>query len=298
MKTPISHKSKKGKGDILFDVFIYIVLVFIAIITIYPFFFTVVRSFNEGTASSSTYFWPSRPTIENYVTFFKDGKWLNGLIVSILRTLIGTVISVFFTCIVAYALSFKHLAYRKLYMTLLIISMYFSAGIIPNYILLKSLNLFDSFWVYIIPTSLSAFFVIVGISFFQEIPADLFDSAKVDGANDFTIFYKIVLPVSKAFLATIALFVGVNHWNSWFDSAFFVQNPSLKTLSNLMMELINKNQAGDLTAASAAAKANSTVTSFSVQTAAMVISVAPIICVYPFLQKYFVKGIMIGSVKG
>jgi putative aldouronate transport system permease protein len=298
MQNPIKHKSKKGKGDILFDLIIYTILVLIAIITIYPFFFTVIRSFNEGTASSNTYFWPSRPTIENYVTFFKDGKWLNGLVISILRTLIGTVTSVFFTCIVAYALSFKHLAYRKLYMTLLIISMYFSAGIIPNYILLKSLNLFDSFWVYIVPIALSAFFVIVGISFFQEIPADLFDSAKVDGANDFTIFYKIVLPVSKAFLATIALFVGVNHWNSWFDSAFFVQNPSLKTLSNLMMELINKNQAGYLTAASAAAKANSTVTSFSVQTAAMVISVAPIICVYPFLQKYFVKGIMIGSVKG
>ncbi len=298
MKNPIRHKRKKGKGDILLDVFIYVFLILIAVITIYPFFFTVVRSFNEGTASSSTYFWPARPTLENYITFFKDGKWFRGLIVSILRTLVGTVVSVVFTCIVAYALSFKNLAYRKLYMTLLVISMYFSAGIIPNYVLLKSLNLFDNFWVYIVPSALNAFFVMVGISFFQEIPADLFDSAKVDGANDFVIFFKIVLPVSKAFLATIALFVGVNHWNSWFDSAFFIQNPNLKTLSNLMMELINKNQAGYLSAASAAAKANSTVTSFSIQTAAMVISVAPIICVYPFLQKYFVKGIMIGSVKG
>ncbi len=298
MKNPIRHKRKKGKGDIVLDVFIYVFLILIAVITIYPFFFTVVRSFNEGTASSSTYFWPARPTLENYITFFKDGKWFHGLIVSILRTLVGTVVSVVFTCIVAYALSFKNLAYRKLYMTLLVISMYFSAGIIPNYVLLKSLNLFDNFWVYIVPSALNAFFVMVGISFFQEIPADLFDSAKVDGANDFVIFFKIVLPVSKAFLATIALFVGVNHWNSWFDSAFFIQNPNLKTLSNLMMELINKNQAGYLSAASAAAKANSTVTSFSIQTAAMVISVAPIICVYPFLQKYFVKGIMIGSVKG
>ncbi len=298
MKNPVRHKNKKRKGDIVLDMIIYTVLVIIAVITIYPFFFTIVRSFNEGTASSNTYFWPARPTLENYITFFKDGKWLNGLIISVFRTLIGTVTSVFFTCIVAYALSFKNLAYRKVYMTLLIISMYFSAGIIPNYVLLKSLHLFDSFWVYIVPTALNAFFVIVGISFFQEIPSDLFDSARVDGANDFTIFYKIVLPISKAFLATIGLFVGVNHWNSWFDSAFFVQNPNLKTLSSLMMELINKNQAGYLTAASAAAKANSTVTSFSIQTAAMVISVAPIICVYPFLQRYFVKGIMIGSVKG
>ncbi len=298
MRKSIRHKKKKGKEDIVLDAFIYIVLILIAIITLYPFYFTIVRSFNEGTASSNTYFWPARPTLENYITFFRDGKWFNGLIISILRTLIGTATSVIFTCIVAYALSFKNLAYRKVYMTLLIISMYFSAGIIPNYILLKSLHLFDSFWVYIVPTALNAFFVMVGISFFQEIPPDLFDSARVDGANDLIIFAKIVLPISKAFLATIALFVGVNHWNSWFDSAFFVQNPNLKTLSNLMMELINKNQAGYLTGASAAAKANSTVTSFSIQTAAMVISVAPIICVYPFLQKYFVKGIMIGSVKG
>ncbi len=298
MKNPIKHKRRKCKGDILLDIFIYAFLILIAAMTIYPFFFTVIRSFNEGTASSNTYFWPARPTLENYITFFNDGKWFHGLIVSILRTLIGTVIGVAFTCIVAYALSFKNLAYRKLYMTLLIISMYFSAGIIPSYVLLKSLNLFDSFWVYIVPTALNAFFVIVGISFFQEIPVDLYDSARVDGANDFTIFCRIVIPVSKAFLATIALFVGVNHWNSWFDSAFYIQNPNLKTLSNLMMELINKNQAGYLTAASAAAKANSTVTSFSIQTAAMVISVAPIICVYPFLQNYFVKGIMIGSVKG
>lgn len=293
-----SYLKRKTGQDLAVDIFVYVVLIIICILTVYPFYFIIVRSFNEGTASSNTYFWPARPTLENYATFFKDGKWINSLFISIMRTVIGTVSGVIFTCIVAYALSFKELAGRKIYMTLLIISMYFSAGIIPQYVLLKSLNLFNTFWVYIIPTLLNTFFVMVGISFFQEIPRDLFESARVDGANDLTIFFKIVLPVSKPFLATIALFVGVNHWNSWFDSAFYVTDPNLKTMSSLMMELINKNQAGYLTAASAAAKANSTVTSFSIQTAAMVISVAPIILVYPFLQKYFVKGIMIGSVKG
>lgn len=280
------------------DIVVYVMLILVAIVTVYPFYFIIIRSFNEGTASSSTYFWPARPTIENYATFFKDGKWMNALVISILRTVIGTVSGVIFTCIVAYAMSFKELAYRKVYMTLLVISMYFSAGIIPNYVLLKSLNLFNTFWVYIIPMLLNTFFVMVGISFFQEIPRDLFESARVDGANELTIFFRIVLPVSKAFLATIALFIGVNHWNSWFDSAFYVKDANLKTMSSLMMELINKNQSGYLTQNAAAAKAQSTVTSFSIQTAAMVISVAPIIMVYPFLQKYFVKGIMIGSVKG
>lgn len=279
------------------DIVIYIILLAIVIMTLYPFYFILVRSFNEGTASTDTYFWPARPTLENYESFFKDGKWMNALLITMLRTVIGTITGVIFTCIVAYALSFKELAFRKLYMTLLIISMYFSAGIIPYYILLKSLRLFDSFWVYIIPSLLNTFFVMVGISFFREIPRDLFDSAKVDGANDLTVFFKIVLPVSKPFLATIALFIGVNHWNSWFDSAFYIRNPNLKTMSCLMMELINKNQSGYIRAASAAARASSTVTSFSIQTASMVISVAPIIMVYPFLQQYFVKGIMVGSVK-
>lgn len=290
-------KRKTGE-DIIVDIVVYVLLIAIGILTLYPFIFIIIRSFNEGTASSNTYFWPAKPTLENYATFFKDGKWMNALTVSVARTLVGTGTGVIFTCIVAYALSFKELAHRKLYMTAIVISMYFSAGIIPQYILLKSLGLFDTFWVYIIPTMLNSFFIMVGISFFQEIPRDLYESARVDGANELTIFLRIVLPVSKPFLATIALFVGVNHWNSWFDSAFFVQDQSLKTMSNLMMELINKNQAGYLTAQSAAAKANSSVTSFSIQTAAMVISVAPIILVYPFLQKYFVKGIMIGSVKG
>ena len=283
--------------DLTMDIVIYIILLAIVIMTLYPFYFILVRSFNEGTASTDTYFWPARPTLENYESFFKDGKWMNALLITMLRTVIGTISGVIFTCIVAYALSFKELAFRKLYMTLLIISMYFSAGIIPYYILLKSLRLFDSFWVYIIPSLLNTFFVMVGISFFREIPRDLFDSAKVDGANDLTVFFKIVLPVSKPFLATIALFIGVNHWNSWFDSAFYIRNPNLKTMSCLMMELINKNQSGYIRAASAAARASSTVTSFSIQTASMVISVAPIIMVYPFLQQYFVKGIMVGSVK-
>jgi putative aldouronate transport system permease protein len=291
-------KIKKANRITVFDCVVAALLVLVAIVTLYPFYFVLVRSFNEGTASGNTYFWPARFTFDNYATFFRDSKWLGGLWMSILRTVVGTVTGVFFTCIVAYAMSFPQLAYRRLYMTLIVISMYFSGGIIPYYVLLRSLGLFNSFWVYIIPSALSAFFIMVGISFFREIPADLYDSAKVDGANDLIVFTRIVLPVSKPFLATIALFIGVNHWNSWFDAAFYVNDSSLKTLSSMMMELINRNQAAYMTIGSAAARANSTVTTFSIQTAAMVVSVAPIICVYPFLQQYFVKGLLIGSVKG
>ena len=292
---------RRSLEDLFFDKLNYLLLLVVVFLTVYPFYFVLVQSFNEGTSviTGGAYFWPKKFTLDNYVDFFDDIKWMRGLGVSVARTILGTSIGLIFTCIVSYSLSFKELVFRKGYITLLIISMYFSGGIIPYYVLLRNLHLFNTFWVYVIPGALNVFFVIVGISFFREIPAELFDSARVDGANDAVVFFKLVLPVSKPFLATIALFLGVEHWNAWFDSAFFVQNKNLKTLSFLMMELINKNQVtGAMSKAEALAGGGSTVTPFSIQTAAMVVAVVPIICVYPFLQKYFVKGIMIGSVKG
>jgi len=209
----------------------------------------------------------------------------------------GTCIGVFLTCIVSYGLSFERLLFRKFYMTVLIIAMYFSGGIIPYYVNLRNLRLINTFWVYIVPEALNIFFVLVGISFFKQIPSEVFDSAYVDGANDLIIFLKLVLPVSKPFLATIALFIGVEQWNNWFHSAFFIHDKKLYTLSYLMMEVINKTQLGG-NVMSGGGRRSTAVTSFSLQTAAIVIATVPIVCAYPFLQKYFVKGIMIGSVKG
>lgn len=291
---------RRTRGDYAFDTVNYLVLLIVVFLCLYPFYYVLVQSFCKGSSSISggSYFWPSKFTLENYKTFFSDPQWITGLGVSVARTVFGTALGMLFTSLIAYALSFKELAFRKVYLTLLIISMYFSGGIIPYYVLLRDLHLFNTFAVYIIPGALNVFFVIVGISFFQEIPGELFDAARVDGANDAIIFTRLVLPVSKPFLATVALFMGVDQWNAWFDSAFFVQNRNLKTLSFLMMELINKNQIKSVLAAGQVAGNSSSVTSFSLQSAAMIIAVLPIIFVYPFLQKYFVKGIMIGSVKG
>ena len=172
--------------------------------------------------------------------------------------------------------------------------MYFSGGIIPYYALLSQLRLINTFLVYIVPGAINTFFIMVAMSFFTDIPPSLRESAIIDGAGELTVFRRIILPISKPFLATLVLFVGVGHWNNWYDSAFFIRDKGLRTLSYLMMEVINKTK---VSATSAAFGATATTTSMSVQTAAMVIAVAPIVCVYPFLQKYFVKGIMIGSVK-
>ncbi len=283
--------------DILIDSFVYIICAIVMFVTIYPFYYIFVISFNEGVDATlgGIYWLPRKFTFENYEKFFSDIKWLMGLGITVLRTVIGSVVSVLFTTLVAYGLSFKELKYRKLYMLIIIVSMYFSGGIIPYYMLLKQLTLIDKFSVYIIPGALNIFFILVGLSFFADIPPSLRESAKIDGAGEFKVFRKIILPISMPFIATCLLFIGVGHWNNWFDSAFFIRNKNLRTLSYLMMEVINSTQVSAQTQQFGGGK--QTITTLSVQAAAMMVATLPIICVYPFLQRYFVTGIMIGSVK-
>lgn len=286
----------KSFEDKIVDTAIYIFCASILFLTIYPFYYIFIISFNEGIDSTlgGIYWVPRKLTLDNYQNFFADIKWVKGLLITVLRTGIGTAIGVFFTTIVAYGLSFKDLAYRKVYMMLIIISMYFSGGIIPYYTLLNELKLTNSFLVYIIPGALNTFFIIIGLSFFNSIPASLRESAKIDGASELKVFRKIIIPISTPFIATCILFIGVGHWNNWYDSAFFIRDKALRTLSYLMMEIINSTQ---VSATSAQFGASSTTTTVSVQASAMIISTIPIICIYPFLQKYFVTGMMIGSVK-
>lgn len=289
---------KKSKQDIVLDFFIYTFSLIILFLTIYPFFYVIILSFNEGVDASfgGIYWWPRKFTLENYAKFFNDLKWLKGIGITVLRTVIGTVLGVLFTTLVSYACSFKDLIGRKYYMIFIIICMYFSGGIIPYYAVLRSLHLIDTFGVYVIPGMLNLFFIMIGRGFFEGIPASLRESAKIDGATEFTIFKKIILPISKPFVATLALFIGVGHWNNWYDSTFFVRNKNLKTLPYLMMEVINQNQTTTNVSASAH-QAMSGTTSMSIQLAAVVITVLPIMCIYPFLQKYLVSGMMVGAVK-
>ena len=178
--------------------------------------------------------------------------------------------------------------------------MYFSGGIIPFYILLKGLGLINTFQVYIVPGALNMFFVLVGISFFQSVPSELIESSYLDGASEFKTFLKIVLPVSMPLIATMTLFIAVNHWNSWIDSAYYVQNNDLRTLAYKMREVINQSMSPTTTDSTTLqyASNHSKTTTTSLQMAAMIVSVAPILCVYPFLQKYFTQGMMLGAVKG
>lgn len=289
---------KKTTEDKIFYLFVYLFCIFLIFVTIYPFYYIIVISFNEGIDASmgGIYWFPRKFTLENYQDFFSDIKWLRGLGISVSSTILGTIISVLFTVLVSYALSFKDLVHHKLYMTIIIICMYFSGGVIPYFALLRSLGLINNYLVYIIPGALNTFFILIGTNFFADIPSSLRESAKLDGAGELKIFTRIILPISKPLLATCVLFVGVGKWNNWYDCTFFVQSNNLRNLAYLMMQVINSTQVS-ATAAAAAASTNTATTTLSIQTAAMVVATVPIMCVYPFLQKYFVTGMMVGSVK-
>lgn len=288
---------RRNLEDRIFDGVNYFLLSLILFATAYPFYYLLITSFNSGSDAllGGAYFWPTDFTTDNYAAFFKDDTWLTALYMSVLRTVVGTISGVLFTCLVAYGLSRKDLVFKNFYFTIVIFAMYFSGGLIPYYVVLRSLGLLNSFGVYIIPTLLNTFFLLIAISFFREIPSDLKESAYIDGASELTIFSKIILPVSKPLLATMALFVGVGQWNSWLDAAYFVRDEQLRTLSYRMIEIINQSRVPRESIAAAAGASN--VTSYSLQVTAMMVSILPIICVYPFLQKYFVTGTMLGSVK-
>ncbi|GGD89769.1 carbohydrate ABC transporter permease [Paenibacillus nasutitermitis] len=298
-------RRKMGLEDIFVDGLVYSVLLVLCVATIYPFYYSLIISFNEGidATKGAIYLAPRKFSLENYEVVFANDQLMRGFIVTIARTIIGTIVSVFCTGLFAYSLTYKNLYFKKFYMAVIIVSMYFSGGLIPFFFLLKSLYLINTFWVYIIPGLIGSFNVLLMMSFFREIPESLIESARIDGAAHLRIFYKLVLPLSAPIFATIALFTAVGHWNSWFDAAYYTSDKSLKTISFWLMDLNNKvnftsgGGSGQMDGGRSATYATYSYTAQTIRMAAMVIVIVPIVCVYPFLQKYFVKGIMLGSVK-
>lgn len=297
---------KLNTEDIIIDTIVYLILAIVFISTLYPFYYCFVISFNEGIDASTggIFFWPRKLTLENYKTVFSNEQLMSGFVVSVMRTVVGTILSLLFTGLFAYGLTYKNLMFKKVYIGFMIFAMYFSGGLIPYYVLLKNLKLLNTFWVYIIPALLSPFNAIIMMSFFREIPDSIEESVRIDGANDLIIFFRIIVPISTPVFATIALFNGVGHWNNWFDTAFFTTDRKLRTLSFLLKEIINKANLtsmmgpGVSEAERSATYAARTFTAETIRMATMIVVVLPIICIYPFLQRYFVKGIMIGSIKG
>lgn len=296
-----SLKRRHGIEDKVVDGVVYFFMALVFVVTLYPFYYCFILSLNLGSDAvrGQIYLLPRVWTLDNYRHVLSNPDFFNGFVITVLRTFVGTVLSVFFTGLFAYGLSHRHLKFRKFYMGLLIVSMYFSGGLVPYFILLRNLGLYNSFLVYIIPGLLGGFNAIIMMSFFREIPESIEESVRIDGANDLVIFFRIILPISTPVFATIALFNGVGHWNNWFDTAYYTRDKSLRTLSFMLIEIIQRAQLSSMTGGEDMGYAGrmQSYTAETIRMATMMIVVIPIICVYPFLQKYFVKGAMIGSIK-
>lgn len=292
--------------DKVFDTVNYTLLICLVIVTLYPFIHTLAVSLNDArdTIKGGIYLLPREWSLSNYKYIFADNNIVNATVISILRTIIGTVLTVFCSAMVAYAISRQDFVLRKFVTIAFILTMYINAGLIPNFLLIRDLGMIGTFSVYILPGIIGVFNLIVIRSFIDGLPESIIESSRIDGAGDFRTFFSIVLPLSVPVLATVALFTGVYQWNSWFD--VFLYNSSWPELSTLQYELqkILSNSSASMSAKSQAdvfssvGQQNTTVTPTSIRAAMTIVASVPIIMVYPFLQKYFVKGMMVGGVKG
>lgn len=291
------QKVRKLSGDRVFDVCNLMFMCCIMLLTLYPFYYVIISSLNDpiDLLKGPVYLVPRKWSLTNYVYIFQDKDILRAAFITVARTLIGSATAVLFTAAFAYGVSKKNLLGRRFFVGMALVTMYFSGGLIPSYILIAhGLKLQGNFLVYIIPNLFNAFNAFIMMSFFKGISPEMEESAKIDGANDLIIFFKLILPVSMPILATIALFNGVFHWNSWFDAMLY----GGRKLETLQQYLVKSIQSASVSAQAASYVSNTGISSTSIRLTTMVVTAFPIVLAYPFLQRYFVKGIMIGSLKG
>ncbi|MGO4545986.1 carbohydrate ABC transporter permease [Paenibacillus sp. 2TAB23] len=287
-------------GDRLFDGFNYTLLAILGFITIYPFINLFAISLNDALDSlrGGIYFLPRKFSLLNYQIIFEQGDLLRATIMSVTRTVVGTVCGVLATVMVSYTLSRKEFVLRKPLNLILVFTLFINAGLLPSYMLIVNLNLMNNFAVYILPMLISAYNIMIVRSYFEQIPDGMVESAKIDGASDYQILFRVIIPVSMPVIATITLFIAVMHWNSWFDNYLYTSgNKELNLLQLELMKIL-------LTSVNEVANSSNPTNSDALKTnpdairAAMTIIVTmPILFVYPFLQRYFVKGIMVASMK-
>jgi len=297
--------SRLSASDKFMYAIIYTCLCVLGFVTFYPFWNSAVISFNNGadTALGGITFWPRDFTLDNYSIVFKDKRIVDGFIISVLRTVVGTFLSILSTAILAYGMSKKELLNKKFYMVVCIFTMYFSGGLIPYFLLIRELRMMDTFWVMVIPGMISVWNMIIFRTFFLGLPDGLEESAKIDGCTSWGVFFRIALPLSGPVIATLSLFTAVYHWNDWFTPNIFINKTELLPVQTKLKQILDSNimseQLSQMNAAakSAMSRMRSNVTTKSLTMATMMVATVPIMLVYPFVQKYFVKGVLIGSLK-
>lgn len=290
---------KQSRSEKLFNVFNILLLSTLAFTTLYPFIYTLSISLSTSTEASKIGFhlYPRDISLTAYQMVFKNAGLLTAFGNTVFRTVVGTLMGLLVTCFYGYALSHPRMPFKKLFTTFLMFTMLFNGGRIPTYLVLKQYHLLNNIWVYVLPGLIGAFNVIVARSFFMTIPYSLNESAHIDGADEFYIFFKIIAPLSKPIVMTLALIMSVAHWNTWYDSMMYINDNSKIVVQLLLQRIIQENDVG-IIAQGMINPEQTQFTSETVKSATIIVAILPILLFYPFIQKYFTKGMMLGAVKG
>ncbi|GIO92241.1 MULTISPECIES: carbohydrate ABC transporter permease [Paenibacillus] len=292
-------KQYRTAAGVTFDTVNYIVLTMFGLAAVLPFVYVIAGSFASDAelTSRAVFFIPKTFTLNAYEFIFSTGTIVKSIGVSVYVTVIGTLVNLFFTVTMAYSLAKRGLYGRNLVLNLVIFSMLFGGGMIPTYLVVKELQLLDSLWALMLPGAISAFNLIIVKNFFQEIPKEIEEAGRIDGCSELGLLWRIVLPLSMPVLATFTLFYAVGHWNDFFSALLYINDPEKWPLQVMLRQIVLLSQA-------AAGDLNSMDPNFvkppdqSIKMAVIVVGTIPILCVYPFLQKHFAKGVLLGSVKG
>lgn len=278
------------------DVVVLIILGIFALSVIFPFYYIFVVSITPTSVYDSTNFWgtlwPREVTWAAYQTVLGSSEIWNGFSITLFLLLVGTIYQLFFTVITGYALSRNNWFGKNFVMNMILVTMFFGGGLIPYYLLLKDMGFCNTIWVMFIPGAIDTFNMLLMRNYFMSLPKELEESAKIDGANDIQIFVKIFLPLSLPMLATIGLFFAVGQWNSWYNGMLFNSKPELRTLQQVLQDLIVK-QSSNMPSVKPQESSGD-----AVNMAAIIFTIFPMMCFYPFLQRFFVKGIVVGAIKG
>ncbi len=293
-------KVQKSRTDKIFDFFLYTISTIIVIVMLYPMYFIVIASFSNpaDVSAGNIVLLPKGITFKGYQKLLEYSQLWVGYKNTILYAALGTIISLVVNVPTAYALSRKDLCGRKLFTVFYLIPMFFTGGLIPTYLIVKDFGLLDNFWVMVLPFSVITYYIIVARTFFNNsIPGDLWEAAQIDGCGNLGFFFQIVIPLSKAVLAVIALWTAVGQWNSYFNALIYLRNPDLQPLQLVLRNILISNQTISSMSTGAAAVEAKQMADL-IKYAIIVVSSAPIMCMYPFVQKHFNQGVMLGSLKG
>ena len=293
---------KRTRGEKVFGIVNAVMMILFMALVLYPFLNVAAVAFNDGVDAmrGGIYIWPRKFSVKAFTTVFQRSNIGTALLNSVARTAITTPLSLLFTAGLSFIFSHRDLVGRRIFMFIFVFTMYFGGGMVPRYLLMRDLGLLDNFLVYVIPGLLGVYNMMLMRAYFEELPAAIPESARIDGAGSFTVFSRIVLPMSKPVLATVTLYLAVGQWNSWYDTYIYTNSDRLITLQGILIHILKEAEANMYTnrATQEAIENAETLTPENIKNATILITTLPIIMVYPFLQKYFVKGVMLGAVKG